>query len=178
MDTQKASLKKIALNYGLLLGLASIALSVVTYVMGVHLERPWWASVLGILIMVVLIVYGLKAFKKDSGGFLSLGEAIKVGLAISVIAGIIGAIYNYVFVTVIEPDFVAQMMEVTREQMIEQNPNMTEEQMKMGLSMAEKFMSPGIMAAMAIIFTLFLGFIISLISGLIMKQNRPESYQN
>lgn len=176
MDNQKASLKKIALNYGLLLGLASIALSVVTYVMGVHLERPWWASALGIVIMAALIVYGLKAFKLDNGGFLSLGEAIKVGLAISVIAGIIGAIYNYVFVTVIEPDFVAQMMEITKEQMIEQNPEMTEEQMEMGLSITEKFMSPGIMSAMAIIFTLFLGFIISLISGLIMKQNRPEGY--
>jgi len=176
MDNQKASLKKIALNYGLLLGLASVALSVVTYVMGVHLERPWWASVLGIVIMAALIVYGLKAFKQDNGGFLSLGEAIKVGLAISVIAGIIGAVYNYVFVTVIEPDFVAQMMEITKEQMIEQNPDMTEEQMEMGLSITEKFMSPGIMSAMAIIFTLFLGFIISLISGLVMKQNRPEGY--
>ena len=160
MDNQKASLKKIALNYGLLLGLASIALSVVTYVMGVHLERPWWASVIGIIIMAALIVYGLKAFKQDNEGFLSLGEAIKVGLAISVIAGILGAVYNY----------------VTREQMIEQNPTMTEEQMEMGLSITEKFMSPGIMSAMAIIFTLFLGFIISLISGLIMKQNRPEGY--
>ncbi|MBW2938135.1 DUF4199 domain-containing protein [Aureisphaera sp. CAU 1614] len=176
MDNQKASLKKIALNYGLLLGLASIALSVITYVMGVHLERPWWASVIGIIIMAALIVYGLKAFKQDNEGFLSLGEAIKVGLAISVIAGILGAVYNYVFVTVIEPDFVAQMMEITREQMIEQNPTMTEEQMEMGLSITEKFMSPGIMSAMAIIFTLFLGFIISLISGLIMKQNRPEGY--
>ena len=159
-----------------MLGLASIALSVVTYVMGVHLERPWWASVIGIIIMAALIVYGLKAFKQDNEGFLSLGEAIKVGLAISVIAGILGAVYNYVFVTVIEPDFVAQMMEITREQMIEQNPTMTEEQMEMGLSITEKFMSPGIMSAMAIIFTLFLGFIISLISGLIMKQNRPEGY--
>lgn len=176
MDTQKASLKKIALNYGLLLGLASIALSVITYVMGVHLERPWWTSVLGILIMVVFIVYGLKAFKQDNGGFLSLGEAIKVGLAISVIAGILGALYNVLFVTVIEPDFVTQMLEVTREQMIEQNPSMTEEQLEMGLSMSEKFMSPGIMSAMAIIFTLFLGFIVSLIAGLIMKQNRPEGY--
>ena len=178
MDTQKASVKKIALNYGLLLGLASIALSVVFYVMNVHLERPWWTSVIGILVMTVIIVYGLKAFKKDNEGFLSLGDAIKVGLAISVIAGIISAIYNYVFMTYIEPDLVTQMLEMTREQMIEQNPNMTEEQLEMGLSMTEKFMSPGIMAAFSIIFTLFLGFIISLISGLIMKQNRPENYHN
>ncbi|MEZ4875779.1 MAG: DUF4199 domain-containing protein [Flavobacteriaceae bacterium] len=176
MDIQKASVKKIALTYGLLLGLASIALSVVTYVMGVHLERPWWVSVLGLIIMVAFIALGLKAFKGDNGGFLSVGEALKVGLAISVIAGILGAIYNYLFVAVIEPDFVSQMLEVTRNQMIEKNPEMTEEQMNMALGMTEKFMSPGIMSAMSIIVTLFFGFIISLISGLIMKQNRPENY--
>lgn len=174
MDTQQASVKKIAMNYGLLLGLASVLLSVITYVMGVHLERPWWASLLGITIMVLFIVYGLKAFKSDNEGFLSLGEAIKVGLAISLIAGIVSALYNYVFVSFIEPDFVNQMMEITRENMIEQNPEMTEEQMEMGLNISRKMMTPGIMSALAIIFTLFIGFIVSLISGLIMKQNRPE----
>ncbi len=174
MDTQKASVKKIALNYGLLLGLASILLSVVTYVMGVHLERPWWASLLGIGIMVLFIIYGLKAFKSENEGFLSLGEAIKVGLAISLIAGIVSAVYNYVFVSFIEPDFVNQIMEMTQQNMIEQNPEMTEEQMEMGLSISRKMMTPGIMSAMAVIFTLFIGFIVSLISGLVMKQNRPE----
>ena len=176
METQTASVKKIALNYGLLLGLASIALSVLTYVMGVHLERPWWASVLGIAIMVLFIVFGLKTFKKDNGGFLSLGEALKVGLAISLIAGILVVIYNYLFMTVIEPDMVNQMLEMTREQMLEQNPDMPDDQMEMALGMTEKFMSPPIMAAIGIIFSLFLGFIISLIAGLVMKQNRPENY--
>ena len=174
MDTQRASVKKIALNYGLLLGLASIALSVITYVMGVHIERPWWVSVLGMLIMIAFIVFGLKAFKKDNGGFLSLGEALKTGLAISLIAGILGVIYNYVFMNFIEPDFVNQMLDYSKEQMIERNPNMTEDQMKMAMDMSRKFMSPGIMAAIGIIISLFLGFLISLIAGLIMKQNRPE----
>jgi hypothetical protein len=59
--------------------------------------------------------------------------------------------------------------------MYEQNPNMTSEQAEMALSMTEKFMSPGIMAALGIIATLFFGFIISLVGGLIMKNNRPEN---
>lgn len=176
METQ-ASVKKIALTYGLLLGLASVVLSVITYVMGVHLERPWWASLLGILIMVLFIVYGLKAFKQENEGFLSLGEALKTGLAISVVAGIISAVYSYLFVTVIEPEFVNQMLDMTRDQMLEQNPNMTEEQTEMALNMTEKFMSPAIMTAMAIIFTLFIGFIVSLIAGLVMKQPKPEHLQ-
>jgi len=176
METQTASVKKIALNFGLLLALLSIVLQVIAYVTDTHIDRPWWLNVTGILISVGVIVYGLKAFKNDNGGFMSLGEALKAGLAISLIAGIIGAIFNYIFITVIEPDFVAQTMEYTREQMIAQNPNMTEEQMEMGLSISEKMMTPWIMSAMAIIVTLFFGFIISLIAGLIMKQNRPENY--
>ncbi len=175
METQKASVKKIALNYGLILALLSIVLSVLAYVTDNHLDRPWWITVLSTLIMIGVIVYGLKAYKNESGGFMNLGEALKVGLAISLIAGIIGAIYNYIFVTVIEPDFVNQMLEMTQENMIEQNPEMTESQMEMAMGLSEKFMSPGIMSAMSIIATLFFGFIISLISGLIMKQNRPTN---
>ena len=176
MENQKGSVKKIAMSYGLMLALISIVLSVITYVMDVHIDRPWWVSLLGFLVMLGIIVYGLKAFKKDNGGFLSIGEALKVGLAISVIAGVIGAIYNYIFVTVIEPDFGAQLLEFTREKMIADNPQMTAEQMEVAMNMTEKFMSPGMMTAFSIIGSLFLGFIISLVAGLIMKQKRPEGY--
>jgi len=174
METQTASIKKIALNYGLLLGLISIVFSVIVYVTGNHLDRQWWQSLISFVIMAGAIYYGIKAFKDGSGGFLSLGEALKVGLAIALIAGIIGAIFNYIFVTVIEPDFANQMLEVTREKMYEQNPNMTEEQAKMGIDMTKKFLTPTMMTTFAIIASLFFGFIISLITGLIMKQNRPE----
>jgi hypothetical protein len=176
METKKASVKKIALNYGLILALSTIVLSVIVYVMGMHMEQPWWQSVLNFAIMTTAIVYGFKAFKKEGDGFLTLGEAIKTGLAISLVAGIVGSIFTYLFVTVIEPDFVVQMLEVTREKMIEDNPQMTEEQLEMAMSMTEKFMSPMMMTAFGLIASLFFGFIISLIAGLIMKQNRPENY--
>ena len=90
------------------------------------------------------------------------------------IAGIVGSIFSYLFVTVIEPDFAVNMLEATREKMIEQNPEMTEEQMTVTLDITEKMMSPGILVAFGIIASLFFGFIISLIAGLVMKQNRPE----
>ncbi len=176
METKKASVKKIALNYGLMLALGTIVVSVIVYVMGMHLEQPWWQSLLNFIIMTTAIVYGLKAFKKDGDGFMTLGEAIKTGLAISLIAGIVGSIFTFLFVTVIEPDFVTQMLEVTREKMIEDNPQMTEDQLEMAMGMTEKFMSPWIMTAFGIIASLFFGFIISLIAGLIMKQNRPQNY--
>ncbi len=175
METQEVSVKKIALNYGLILALLSIGISVISYVTDNHIDRPWWVSVLSIGVMVGVILYGLKEFKHQNSGFLSIGDALKVGLAISLIAGIIGALYNYIFVTVIEPDFVTQMLEFSREQMLEQNPDMTQDQMDMAMGISEKMMQPMIMSAIGIIMTLFFGFIISLISGLIMKVNRPEN---
>ena len=174
MENQKASIKKIALNYGVIWGLLSIVLSVIAYVTNNYIDRPIWLTIAGLAIMVGIIVYGLKAFKHDNEGFLSVSEALKVGLAISVIAGIIGTLYNLLFVTVIETEFIVQTLEFTREKMITDNPDMTQDQMDMAMGISEKMMTPLVMSAMGIIFTLFLGFITSLIAGLIMKVNRPE----
>ena len=137
MENQKSSIKQIALNYGVIWGLLSIVLSVVAYVTNNYIDRPMWLTIAGLAIMIGIIVYGLKAFKSDNEGFLSVSEALKVGLAISVIAGIIGTIYNLLFVTVIEPEFINQTLEFTRETLITDNPEMTQEQMDMTMGITE-----------------------------------------
>ena len=131
MEIQKASVKKIALPYGAVLGLVTVLLSVVVYVMDLTYEQPWWQGVLAMIMIIVCTVMGIKAFKKDNSGFLSLGEAIKVGLAIALIASIIGVAFNLVFMNFIEPDFTANMLAAAETNMLEQNPNMTQEQIDM-----------------------------------------------
>tara|TARA_A100000171_G_C2140597_1_gene155753 strand:- start:1754 stop:2383 length:630 start_codon:yes stop_codon:yes gene_type:complete len=173
METQKASVKKIALPYGAVLGLITVLLSVIVYVMNLTYEQPWWQGALGFIAMIICIIIGIKTFKKDNGGFLSLGEALKVGLGISLIAGIFGVIYMLIFGNIIEPDFAANMLAATEDNMLEQNPNMTQEQIDMAMGISETMMSPLIISAMSMIMTLFFGFIISLITGLVMKVNRP-----
>jgi Na+-transporting NADH:ubiquinone oxidoreductase subunit NqrE len=175
MENQKDAIKKIGINYGIIWGLLSIVLSVIAYVTDNHIERPMWLTIAGLAIMAGIIVYGLKAFKLENEGYLSVSESLKVGLAISLIAAITTAIYNYIFITVIEPDYVIQMLEFSTEQMVIQNPDMTQEQMDMATGITEKMMTPTIMTAMGIIIPLFLGFITSLICGLILKVNRPEN---
>ena len=175
MKNQKDTIKKIAINFGIIWWLLSIVLSVIAYVTDNHIERPMWLTIAGLAIMVGIIVYGLKAFKLENEGYLSVSESLKIGLAISLIAAIITAIYNYIFITVIEPDYVIQMLEFSTEQMVIQNPDMTQEQMDMATGITEKMMTPTIMTAMGITVPLFLGFITSLICGLILKVNRPEN---
>ena len=124
--------------------------------------------------MIGVIVYGLKAFKSDNEGFLSLSEALKAGLAISLIAAIISTLYFYLFITVIETSFIEQLMEFNRENMISSSPNMTEEQLEAAQEITAKFMTPGVMSSFALMGTLFFGFITALIAGLVMKNNRPD----
>src|SRR5690554_2338430 len=128
METHSPSIKKTALNFGVLLALLTIALQVVSYAMDAHIDRPWWLGVVQLIISVEIVIMGLKAFRTDNSGFLTLGQALKTGIAISLVAGIIAVIFNYIFINFIDPDFIQKTMDFTEEQMIEQNPNMSQEE--------------------------------------------------
>lgn len=172
MENQKSSLKQIAFNYGLLLALVSILLLVVMYV--ANLTQNWMLSTLSFVITVFLLFSAIKAYRTGNHGFLSLGEALKVGLATALIAGIVSAIYAYIHYTYIHPEYIDVVVNEAREQMAEQGQGMTEEQMEQALGFTKSFTTPFMMATFSLIGSLFFGFIISLVSGLILKKENPN----
>ncbi|MDB0603463.1 DUF4199 domain-containing protein [Tenacibaculum maritimum] len=166
--------KSIIINNGLILGIISILLSVTMYAMGKHLEPHWSLSIISGILFVVLIVMGIKQYKAASSGFISWGQAVKVGVGISLIAALASVIYNYTFVTFIEPDFMNQMMEIQNQRMLEKG--MTDEQIDAANAMAKGMSSPIMGAAMGIISSAIIGFIISAIAGAVMKKTPEEQY--
>ena len=174
MENQKSSSKQVMLNYGLILGVVSILLSVAIYAMGKIYDQDWKVMVISFIIMAVIIFMGLKNFKEGNNNLLSLGQALKIGLGIALIGGVVSVLYNQVFINFIEPDFMENMMKVGEQKMLEQNPNITDEQLEMAKEMQQKFSSPLIGAAAGIVGSLFFGFIISLIEGLILKRTEEE----
>ena len=172
-NTQKPS-SKIALHYGIILGIASILVSVIFFALNMHYDQDWKQGTLGGLITIAIIFIGIKKYKEFNEGYLSVGDAIKTGLGIALIGGIISVIYSLIFMNFIEPDFIANMMEKVEQMTIEKYPNFTDEQIEQALAMQKKFMSPMIMTAMSLIVSLFFGLIISLISGLILKKTKEQ----
>ena len=162
------------LNNGLILGFVSILIAVANFAFGDIYEPHWSISVIGILASAAIIVLGIKKFKDENDGFLALGQAIKIGLGIALISGLIYVVYLFVFTSYMEPDFYKNMTEVQEQAMLDKNPNMSDEQLEISKEMMKKFMSPGVTAAMTIGFSLFFGFIVSLIGGLIMKKSDEE----
>ncbi|MDD3721364.1 MAG: DUF4199 domain-containing protein [Lutibacter sp.] len=174
MENQEITPKQIMLNYGLLLGFTSILISVALYAMGKTYEPHWSVGLISTLISVVIIVLGIKKVKENNNGFLSLSEALKTGLGIALISGLVLVVYNLIFVTYIEPEYFARMLEMQQQKTLEMYPNFSDEQLEAAMEMGKKMSGPTINSAIIIIASLFLGFIISLIGGLIMKKTDEE----
>lgn len=170
----KTSFKSIMLTYGLYLGIAAIVVSVANYSFGNIYKPHWIISTLNFVLTIAFIVLGIKLLKQQNNGFLRVGEAIKLGVGIALISGILGAIYFVIFSNYIEPEFVSKMGEFQEQILLDKFPDMDEALLEQQIEMSKKFMTPSIMAGMAIVGNVIVGFIISLIAGLIMKKEETQ----
>lgn len=169
MEHLKPKTGKFALNYGIILGVIMIALSVISYVTGQALEGAQWPQVIYYILFPVVIMYAISAYKKQNANQLSLGDAIKIGVVIGVISALAYILYGLLFNYVIDPEFMGQLMEVTREKMIEQNPDMPQAQLEQSMKFMETMFNPLIGSAFWIAMSALFGLIWSLIGGLVMK---------
>lgn len=171
METQQPKTGKFAFQYGLLLAGISIVFSLMLYFMDMHLEQNIVFSIIGITIMAVIILLGILAFKKANGGFITLGQAIRTGLGIAALSGVIILIYNFIFAYAIEPEFPEQVMEMRRQQMVEAG-KLTPEQIQQQGEMGIRYFWIGFLVILIV--HILIGLVISLIEGLIVKKSRPD----
>lgn len=167
MEEKPVSLMKSSLIYGIYLGIVSILLSVVLYVMGYTFEQ--WVQYTGYVVLTVGIIWAQVAFKKALGGEMTYGQALGVGTMTVVFSSVLSGIYTYLLYTVIDPSLLDQLRIFTEQQMLERG--VSEEQLDATIAITSKLQSPPIMAVMAVIGGGFLGLIISLITGIFTKKN-------
>ncbi|WP_445957584.1 DUF4199 domain-containing protein [Yeosuana sp.] len=169
MESQNLSPGKFALNYGVMLAIIMILISVTTYVTGMTLEGVQWPNYVYYVIFPIIIIYAISQFKKQNSNLLSLGQAIKLGVLISIISGVIIMIYSVIFNYLIDPEFMSDLMQVTKDKMLE-DPKFTEEMIDQSMKIFKIFSNPFISGAFMIVMSAIFGLIYSLIGGLIMKR--------
>lgn len=160
-------------TYGLYLGFASLLVAVLNYAFGNIYKPHWVINVVNFIISIAFIVLGIKAFKSLNNGFLKIGEAIKIGLGISLISALISIFYILIFTNVIEPNFQENMRAYLEQMYLTKFPDMDEAMVENAVNMASKFTSPVMMSAFMLVGSLFFGLLISLIAGAIMKKDEP-----
>ena len=172
---------KSGIIFGVLFGVIMVLEFVIMYVIGMKSLVDSSAGVIVnianyLVLPIVFIFLGCNNYKKNiNNGFISFGECLKTGVSIAFIAAIIYATFNVIF-NLIFPEFVDEMISISKEAMISKNPEMTGEQLDMGLSMMKKFMNPLIVFPVTLAMYSFIGLIYSLIVGAIIKNDKPESY--
>jgi len=171
---------KSGLVYGVLFGVIMVLEFVIMYIIGMRSLVGTSAGVIvniaNYLILPLLFIYlGCINYKKNlNNGFITFGECLKVGVSITFIAGLVYGIFNIVF-NFIFPDFINEMISISKDAMIKQNPNMASSDMETGLAMMKKFMNPLIVFPVTIAMYSFIGLIYSLIVGAIVKNQNPQS---
>ncbi|TDQ25510.1 DUF4199 domain-containing protein [Tenacibaculum caenipelagi] len=175
MENQVNS-KNIILNYGLIYGGAIVLTNLIIYALGMTFD-----TVGGIINMVVLAVciiafpiLAIKKFKKNNNSFLTWGEALKIGIGVITVGALISIVYSHIFTGLIEPDFYNQLNELQTQKLLD--AGLTDEQTDNQLAMQSKFQGTLIGDALGFLFYIFLGFVVSAITGAIMKKTEENQY--
>ena len=92
-------------RYGAMAGGIGIAFSLMLFLMGMTYDQSSIIQTINVLIPASMAVIAITTFKKDNAGLLSLKQAIKAGVGVFLVAGIIGLAYFTVFINFVETDF-------------------------------------------------------------------------
>lgn len=174
MHNEKPSKLKSALNFGAVVGLILMVISLVTYVFGMYENKA-----LGYLSYAVLIggiVIGIRKYRDEvNDGFISYGSALGYGVLIALFASIIASFANFIYLSYIDSSFIEFSLEQAEIQMIEQGN--TDEQVEMAMGFTRSMLSPFGIFLFGIFGLTFFGLIVSLIAGAFLKKE-SDNFEN
>lgn len=171
MENLTPSTGKFALTYGLIMGGIGIVFALMLYSADMHYQGGLAVMGVSLVITIGVIILALIQFRKANNGFMSLAQALKVGIGTCLIGGIIGIVFNLFMMTVIDPEMMNKAMASQREQMIA-TYGMTPDQADQQLEMGKKFSSPAMQIVFGLVYSLFIGFVVSLIGGFILRREQ------
>lgn len=161
-----------ALPYGIMVGFGMIVYSVILYAFDLSMNNALtWLSY---IILIVAMYIGSKQYRTlYSEGYLSYGKAFTSNFMIGLIASVMIVVWTFIFFKFIDKSMVIQIIEKAQESMLEKNPNMSEEEMSMGMKYVKIFTTPLMMSIMGLLYNLFFSVILSLIVAIFVKKEEP-----
>ena len=167
----RCTLMNNSLKYGLFTGLAMILLSLLLYTF--DLNGASWAQYGSLLVVFAGIIVGTLAFRdKCSGGYISYARSLGSGVMISLVVGLIMAVYTYLFFAYFDPDQILKMAQAAEENMYKQG--LSDDQIEQAMSMTKMFMTPAFVAISSVLSMLLWGTVFSLLSSIFIKKNNAN----
>jgi hypothetical protein len=132
-----------------------------------------YSGLFSILILVIGIYVAMKQVKIKNGGVLAYGQAVKTGILIGLITGVIVGSFGFLYCTVINPGYTEFMVNDARNALLAAGK--TPQEIAQRLEGVRKEFSPVSQVIMALIGQTVVGSIASLILGVFMRTKKEVS---
>jgi hypothetical protein len=167
-------MKKTVIKFGLQAFLSGFILFGLPFFLGMGVDYDY-GELIGYTAMVLsllFVYFGIKHYRDiENNGKISFRKTILIGMLITFGSAVGVALFDYIYTSQINPDFASEYLEYSINKMQE---TLSAEEVKVKAAelkqQMEDYGSPGFMAFMMFASVVILGFIITLISGLILQR--------
>lgn len=167
MESNRPSILRPAMTYGLVIAVVFIFFAVLQWIAGI--EGAAWLTGLSWVAYFVALYFCLKHWRDNYlGGYIRYGQSLSAGILFMFFASVIYAFYNVVYMTWIDPEAVDRMLDMMEEQYYKQG--FTEDKVTAMMEFGAKLHGPGMQFFSVIIGTTFMGVIISLIVSMFIRR--------
>ncbi|WP_406683112.1 DUF4199 domain-containing protein [Seonamhaeicola sp. MEBiC1930] len=172
------TLKSIAINYGLYLGLILSGATAIAYAVNVGLFANMWFGITLLIVIIIMGIISVAKVKQAQNGYATFKEAFTAFFITSLIAIIISSAVSFLIFNVIDPDAADTLKEITIEKTVEMLEKFNAPADSIAKSV-EQIETQNQFSILNVLKSLFFNLIFYIIIGLIvaaaMKKSKPET---
>ena len=173
MEEKQKSAFMPSLMPGIYLGIVLIIYSLLLFLLDV--DRESYINYFSYVILAAGLFWSITTFRdKQLGGYIKYGKAFSSGFYTGLFASVLTGFFLYIYVQYIDLGMIDDILVKAEESMLEQNPDMSDEQLDQALYMTESFTSPIMMGVFGFIANVAFSAILSLIIAIFAKRENKQ----
>lgn len=142
----------------------------------VGLQETSFGTYAALILIGAMTVWSMLQLRKKRGGYINFGPAFVVGFFVNLIYSLVIAGLTVLFIHVIDPTFTETFSDELLAQMEEQNPNMSDEELDLGVQIVQWLLQPLPIFFFTLVIFTFVGLIISLVSAAVIQRQNPDPF--
>ncbi|ADV47447.1 DUF4199 domain-containing protein [Cellulophaga sp. E16_2] len=166
MKPNQIEILKFGTRYGILTGIIGILFTSILISLDMLYSQSIEKSILGFIVLIVPIIFTIYTFRKKNNSLI-VEQAIGVGVITALVAAIVTILFTYLLTNFILPDFWDNSAAYNKILLQEQNPAITIEELNEYITLKRKMY--WITYPIILLFNLCIGFVVSLLSGILLK---------